>query len=147
MIELRFRGEAAPQGSKVLSRWGGMREASKKVEPWRGVVQYQSEQQYKGPVITEAVSIEITFLIARAKGHWSTRKGKEDQLLPSAPAHHTSAPDVDKLTRGLLDPLTVRCGGCVLKDDSQVVEIVARKRYAERCESAGAHVRITAVPE
>ena len=142
MIELRFRGEAAPQGSKVLSRWGGMREASKKVEPWRGVVQYQSEQQYKGPVITDAVSVEITFLIARGKGHWSKRKGKEDQLLPSAPTHHTSAPDVDKLTRGLLDPLTVRCGGCVLKDDSQVVEIVARKRYAERCESAGAMVRI-----
>ena len=146
MIELRFRGEAAPQGSKVLSRWGGMREASKKVEPWRGVVQYQSEQQYKGPVITEAVSVEITFLIARGKGHWSKRKGKEDQLLPSAPTHHTSAPDVDKLTRGLLDPLTVRCGGCVLKDDSQVVEIVARKRYAERCESAGAMVRIIRIP-
>ena len=142
-IELRFRGEAAPQGSKIQSRWGGMREASKKVEPWRGVVQYQSEQQYKGPVITEAVSVEITFLIARGKSHWSTRKGNEDQLLPSAPTHHTSAPDVDKLTRGLLDPLTVRCGGCVLKDDSQVVEIVARKRYAKRRESAGAHVLIT----
>ena len=142
MIELRFRGEAAPQGSKVLSRWGGMREASKKVEPWRGVVQYQSEQQYKGPVITDAVSVEITFLIARGKGHWSKRKGKEDQLLPSAPTHHTSAPDVDKLTRGLLDPLTVRCGGCVLKDDSQVVEIVARKRYTKFGESAGAMVRI-----
>ena len=146
-IELRFLGDAAPQGSKVLTRWGGLREASKKVEPWRGVVQYQSGQQYKGPVITGPVSIEMTFLISRGKGHWSKAKGKEDQLLPSAPAHHTSAPDVDKLTRGLLDPLTVRCGGCVLKDDSQVVEIVARKRYAERCESAGALVRINLISD
>ena len=146
-IELRFSGEAAPQGSKTVTRWGGLREVSKKIEPWRGVVQYQSEQQYKGPVITEAVSVEITFLIARGKGHWSKAKGKEDQLLPSAPAHHTSAPDVDKLTRGLLDPLTTRCGGCVLKDDSQVVEIVARKRYAERCESAGALVRINLISD
>ncbi len=147
MIELRFLGEPAPQGSKVLTRFGAMREASKKVEPWRAVIQYQSEQQYKGPVITEAVSVEITFLIARSKGHWSTRKGKENQLLPSAPAHHTSAPDVDKLTRGLLDPLTVRCGGCVLQDDSLVVEIVARKRYANFGESAGALVKIIQTPD
>jgi Holliday junction resolvase RusA-like endonuclease len=142
VIELRFLGEPAPQGSKVLTRFGAMREASKKIEPWRAVVQYQSEQQYKGPVIEGPVSIDVTFVFTRAKSHWSTAKGKTDQLLPSAPLHYTKTPDLDKAIRGLLDPLTTRCGGCVLKDDSSVVEIVARKRYAKRCESAGALVRI-----
>lgn len=142
MIELRFLGDPAPQGSKVLTRFGGMREASKKVEPWRAVVQYQSEQQYKGPVITEAVSVEMTFVFPRSKSHWSNAKSKQGQLLPSAPLHHTKTPDLDKAIRGLLDPLTLRCGGCVLYDDSIAVEIVARKRYANFGESAGAMVRI-----
>ena len=145
-IELRFLGEPAPQGSKTVSRWGGMRETSQKLAPWRAIVQYQSEKQYDGPVITGAVSVEITFLIHRGKSHYSTAVGKRDRLLPSSPIHHTSAPDVDKLTRGMLDPLTVRCGGCVLKDDSQVVEIVARKRYTKFGESAGAMVRIIRIP-
>ena len=144
-IELRFLGEPAPQGSKTVTRWGGLREVSKKVEPWRAVVQYQSEQQYKGPVITGPVGLNITFLLPRPKGHWSTAKGKEDRLLPSAPVHHTGTPDADKLLRGLLDPLTVRCGGNVLKDDSQVVELQVRKTYAERYESTGAIVSITEI--
>lgn len=147
MIELRFLGEPAPQGSKVLTRFGAMREASKKVEPWRAVVQYQSEQQYKGPVIEGPVSIDVTFIFTRAKSHWSTAKGKTDQLLPSAPFHYTKTPDLDKATRGLLDPLTTRCGGCVLRDDSLVVEIVARKRYANFGESAGALVKIIQTPD
>ena len=144
-IELRFFGEPAPQGSKIVSRWGSMREASKKVEPWRGVIQYQSEQQYNGPVLTGPVSLEITFVFLRAKGHFSTAKGKTDQLLPSAPVHHTKAPDLDKLARGLIDPLTARCGGNVLRDDSQISELHACKRYAEANETCGALVRITPI--
>ena len=144
-IELRFMGDPAPQGSKVVSRWGSMREASKKIEPWRAVVQYQSEQQYKGPVLCGPVSLEITFVFQRAKNHWSTAKGKEDQLLPSAPLYHTKTPDLDKLIRGLLDPLTIRCGGCVLKDDSQVVMLQCSKRYASADEPTGALVRITII--
>ena len=144
-IELRFMGDPAPQGSKQVSRWGGLREVSKKIEPWRAVIQYQSEQQYKGPVLCGPVSLEITFVFQRAKNHWSTAKGKEDQLLPSAPLHHTKTPDLDKLIRGLLDPLTTRCGGCVLKDDSQVVRLICIKRYASANETIGALVRITSL--
>jgi Holliday junction resolvase RusA-like endonuclease len=142
-IDLRFMGDPAPQGSKQITRWGGLREVSKKVEPWRAVVQYQSEQQYKGPVIDGPVSIDVVFVFVRAKTHWSTAKGRTDQLLPSAPLHHTKAPDLDKLVRGILDPLTTRCGGCVLKDDSQVVVLECSKRYAEANETTGALVRIT----
>ena len=144
-IELRFFGEPAPQGSKIVSRFGSMREASKKLEPWRAVVQYQSEQQYNGPVLTGPVSLEITFVFQRAKGHYSTAKGKTDQLLPSAPLHHTKAPDLDKCCRAINDALTTRCGGNVLRDDSQISRLYACKRYAEANETPGALVRITPI--
>ena len=142
MIELRFYGDPAPQGSKSLTRYGGMREVSKKVQPWRASVQYATDQQYKGPVLTGPVSIEIEFILHRAKSHWSRAIGKEHELLPSAPTHCTVGGDVDKLCRGLLDPLSTRCGGNILEDDRQVVELKARKRYADRREAAGAVVVI-----
>ena len=144
-IELHFLGDPAPQGSKVQTKWGGMKEVSKKIEPWRASVQYACEKQWFYPVITEAVEMKVTFILPRAKGHWSTAKSKPGQLLPSAPVHHTIRPDSDKLLRGLLDPLTVRCGGNVLSDDSLVVRLSLEKRYAEIDEPSGALVRLRIV--
>ena len=141
-VVLTFLGEPAPQGSKQMTRWGGMREVSKKIEPWRASVQYACLEQYKGPIITDPVSLVLTFRLPRPKNHWSSAKGKEDQLLPSAPMHHTTTPDIDKLIRGLLDPLTVRCGGNVLKDDSLVVQLKVHKQYANRFEPTGATATI-----
>ena len=119
-----------------------MKEVSKKLEPWRASVQYACAKQYKGDPITGPVALDITFVMPRSKSHFSTAKGKEDRLLPSAPLHHTKTPDLDKVLRGLLDPLTVRCGGNVLKDDSQVVQLTCKKRYAEANEPSGALVSI-----
>ena len=142
VIRLHFLGEPAPQGSKVQTKYGGMREVSTKIQPWRASVQYACDEQYKGEVLTCPVRMEVTFVLYRAKNHWSTAKGKEDQLLPSAPEHCTVGGDIDKLARGLLDPLTTRCGGNVLEDDRQVVELSLKKRYAEKAESVGALVTI-----
>ena len=145
MIELRFYGEAAPQGSKVVTKWGGLKEVSKKIQPWRASVQYACDQLYQGPVLTGPVSVEVEFILPRAKSHWSTAKGKEHELKPSAPTQCTVGGDLDKLCRGLLDPLTVRCGGSILDDDRQVVVLQARKRYADRREASGALVKIEAL--
>jgi len=106
-----------------------MRESSRKIQPWRASVQYACKVQYKGPVITGPVAIAVVFILPRPKGHWSKSVKKWGQLVPSAPSHHVSAPDVDKLLRGILDPMTVRCGGCVLADDSQVIRLSGHKRY------------------
>lgn len=146
VIELHFLGEPAPQGSKQVTRWGGMREVSKKIGPWRASVQYACEKQYKGDPIKGPVALDVTFLLPRSKSHFSKAKGKEDQLVPSAPVHHTNMPDVDKLLRGVLDPMTVRCGGNVLIDDSQIVEVRCRKQYAEGDQCSGALVRVQVMP-
>ncbi len=139
-INLRILGEVSAQGSKTLTRWGSMREASKKLMPWRYSIQYATEQQYKGPLLTGPVEIEVTFLFARPKNHWSQSLAKIDQLKPSAPRYHSKTPDVDKCCRALLDGLSAKCGGNVLKDDSQVVRLRAEKRYASACEPTGALV-------
>ena len=144
VIHLRFLGEPAPQGSKQISRWGSLREVSKKIQPWRASVQYACHEQYKGKPITEAVELEVTFVLPRAKNHYGTGRNLT-KLKDSAPTHHTKTPDVDKLTRGLLDPMTVKCGGNVLIDDSCVIALNGRKRYAEASESSGALVTITIV--
>ena len=145
-IEIRVFGEPAPQGSKTVSRWGGLRESSAKVAPWRHSVAYACEQQYNGPLIGDAVAVDITFVIVRAAGHWGTGKNSE-RLKPSAPAHCTTsrAGDIDKLCRSTLDGIAQRSGGCLIKDDSQVVELTCRKRYAERDEPAGAVLRIRSI--
>ncbi len=142
-IEIRLRGIPAPQGSKQITRYG-MREASSKVGPWRDTASAQAAWQYSGPVLNDPVRVQIEFIMPRAKHHWSTAKGKEDQLKPSAPpGHHcTSGGDIDKLTRAVLDSLAVRSGGSVLKDDSLVVSLRVDKRFALRDEPSGAMIRI-----
>lgn len=50
-------------------------------------------------------------------------------------------PDIDKLTRSLLDGLT----GVVFRDDSQVVELHTRKRYVSPDEQPGVTVTVRAL--
>ena len=70
----------------------------------------------------EPVRIAVTFRMPRPKGHYGA-KG----LLPSAPRHPTTIPDLDKLVRAVLDALT----GIVYRDDAQVVALETYKRYAD----------------
>jgi crossover junction endodeoxyribonuclease RusA len=51
---------------------------------------------------------------------------------------HTSRPDVDKLSRCILDALT----GVVWKDDSQVISLRASKRYAQPDEAPRVDIRV-----
>ncbi|HXF73588.1 MAG TPA: RusA family crossover junction endodeoxyribonuclease, partial [Actinomycetota bacterium] len=57
--------------------------------------------------------VEATFYLRRPKR--------------GAPIYPVRRPDLDKLTRGLLDALTA---ASVFGDDAQVVDLIVRKRYA-----------------
>ncbi|KKL13006.1 hypothetical protein LCGC14_2530040, partial [marine sediment metagenome] len=75
--------------------------------------------QWNTPLIEEgAVSVELLFLLPRPK----TVKRKY-------PTSRFSG-DGDKLVRAIFDSMT----GIVYKDDSQVVDHIAKKRYADDCE-------------
>jgi Holliday junction resolvase RusA-like endonuclease len=73
-----------------------------------------------------AVRIELTFVLPRGKGHFGT--GRNAGLLKdSAPAFPAVRPDVDKLTRNVLDAMK----GVVYGDDGQVTELLVRKVFGE----------------
>lgn len=73
----------------------------------------------EGPVF-----IELDFYFPRPKCHYGTGKNSIN-LKSTSPQLHVTRPDVDKLQRAVLDGLT----GIVYRDDSQVVEIRARKNW------------------
>lgn len=84
-----------------------------------------------GPVV-----VDLVFYLPRPKGHYGSGRNA-GVLKDSAPAVPTTKPDGDKLTRAALDALTT---AAVYRDDSQVVDVRARKRFADGREPG---VRVT----
>lgn len=76
---------------------------------------------------TRGYAVGITFVVSRPKSHYRT--GKNAGLVAeSAPAWPTASPDLDKLTRAVLDGLT---DAGVWVDDSQVVRLLTEKAYED----------------
>ena len=128
MITLEVFGDPAPQGSKKVVR-GRLIEASKKLKPWRAAIEkacqpYAQENIYLGPV-----RLEVDFFLPRPPSIKMTKRP-----LPIVP------PDLDKLLRAVGDGIGQ--SGFIWGDDSQVVEIFARKFYADDREP-GAVINIT----
>lgn len=86
---------------------------------------------------TQPVGVVCFFYFERPKFHRGVRG-----LRPSAPRWHVVKPDVDKLARAVLDALT----GIAYYDDSQVVDIICQKYFAD-ANPEGAGVRINIVPK
>jgi len=116
-------GIPVPQGSKTATVINGravMFEANKKHRGWREHVSSvipQLEQPSMNPV-----RVELLFYFNRPK----TVKRE----------HMSVKPDIDKLSRSVLDCLS----GRVIKDDSQVIILNARKEYTDK--SPGVLVRV-----
>lgn len=125
--------EAAPQGSKIRTRYG-MREASERLGPWRDAVRVEALAAC-GELIEEACSVAVEFRFLRPKGDF----GAKGNLRPSARTHYTTKKnDIDKCCRSLLDGLT----GAAFADDCLVVVLSACQRYCLPGERPGATVTI-----
>lgn len=111
-------GTPAPQGSKrafVARGRAIITEQVKRSGPWRDRVAAAGVQAMGGASpFNVPVAVVILFRVPRPK--------KVKRPFPSV------APDIDKLTRALLDGLTA---GGVLTDDALVVDLHVTKRYAE----------------
>ena len=139
------RGKPAPQGSKVSFRNGYMKETSPFLMPWRNqIVSACIEQKINnGEIIEQPVEIFIDFLFHRPQGHYGTGRNQAN-LKPSAPIYPMtrSTGDIDKLCRSTLDGLSIPSGGILLRDDSLVVEIKAKKSFAAKGGFQGAFIHI-----
>lgn len=119
MTSIRFTvaGLPVPQGSmKGFSRGGRVHLTSDnpKLKDWRTQVAYAAQFHAPKELLEGALSVCLHFTLPRPA---SVKRNKRP--LP------TSKPDVDKLTRGILDALT----NVVWRDDSQVTRVSASKRY------------------
>jgi Holliday junction resolvase RusA-like endonuclease len=108
-------GIPVPQGSKTAMVVNGravMFEANKKHKAWRDHVK-ATVGTLETPS-TQPVRVELQFWFEKPK----TVKRN----------HMSVKPDIDKLSRSVLDAIT----GGILKDESQVVILNARKEYGEK---------------
>jgi crossover junction endodeoxyribonuclease RusA len=126
MIGLSFRvfGVAQPKGSmRAISR--GMHapivtDSNRNVKSWAQLVAAGASQFLDSHparrMILGAVRVRMVFVLPRPK---ALDRAKH------LDAPHLKAPDIDKLSRAVLDALT----SVVYRDDGQVVEVGACKRY------------------
>lgn len=139
MISFFVAGVPVPKGSakaflhsktnKVVVRQDNV-EAQK---PWASMIGYAAQQHFESKLVGP-VSIHLTFIMPRLKSHYGTGKNATT-LKESAPAYHTTKPDLDKLIRCVKDALTNIAWG----DDSQVARVAAEKGYGD---SPGVFVNI-----
>lgn len=87
-----------------------------------------------------AFKVSMRFVMPRPKSHFG-KKG----LKPSAPRYVFGKPDIDNLTKLVLDVITK--DGRVWRDDSQVITLLAYKEYAEASDKPGAWISIASCDE
>jgi len=87
----------------------------------------QIKEQFTGEPYTDALKIKFVFHIKRPKAHFRTGK-YANQLKKTAPVYHTKRPDVDNFVKFYMDCMNK----IVYLDDSQVIEIHAKKEYDDK---------------
>lgn len=91
---------------------------------WKNRCKTFLRQQYKGKTIEKPVFIDITAIYQRPKS-LMRKKDPEKRILK------TTKPDIDNIVKACLDALQ---DAKILKDDSQVVGIIAHKWYGSKIE-------------
>ena len=131
MMSFTVIGRPAPQGSKRHIGGGRMIESSKAAGPWREAVRAETAAVmatggYRPP-IEGPVQVALTFVLPRPRGHYGTGRNAA-RIRDSAPKWPAGKPDIDKLTRAVLDGITA---GGAIRDDSQVVLLAACKEFGD----------------
>ena len=120
-------GHPRPKGSwtPVVTKSGiKFRPASNKTTIWCKSIEGQLQALWKPEPLLGPVDVKLEFKLPRLKTvkRWAPSSRYEG--------------DLDKLIRGVLDAMT----GIVFADDSQVVGLVATKRYADTEPGVWVHV-------
>jgi len=157
-ISFFVAGQPAPGGSKrvglVMRKEGGRRVpaldprtglprtfatdmSGARGKTWRADVRQAATQAMgEQPPLAGALALDVTFTVARPKSHFRAN----GILRPTAPLWPVTRPDATKLLRALEDALI----GLVFIDDSQVIDLGARKLYGVR---VGAWVEVNGLED
>ena len=128
-IELIVYGNPVAQGRPRFSRQGGFVKAYDPIQSksYKQLIRLELQPLLSDPNFTpidKACCLNLKVFRAMPKS-FSKKKREEASLRYIRP---TTKPDIDNYVKGVLDALN----GTVLKDDSVVCEIFARKFYSER---------------
>jgi Holliday junction resolvase RusA-like endonuclease len=94
---------------------------------WRDAIRATAERHRPGHPLPGPVWVRLVFRMRRPKYHFGTGRNAK-RLKPSAPATHTNRPDLDNLVKAVLDVLGQLS---YWRDDSQIVQVDARKEWGE----------------
>lgn len=152
MISIAVAGEPAPKGSmramlvqgkpRVIP--GGSPANQRALKAWE-----RSVREHVYAVLGDAplpmfkvdpLEVILVFKLARPSSHFG-----KNGLLPSAPRHPWTKPDIDKLARSTLDA----CTGLLWDDDSRIAVLTMVKQWAPMqslAESGHTGVTITVEP-
>jgi len=110
-------GIPAPQGSKKHVGRGVLVESSKKLDPWRKAIKQSLVTQKPKDMmpLDGPLFCAVEFWLPRPDSYPKTKV-----KLPVGP------PDVDKLARGALDPLTQNG---IIHDDARITDMIVSKRF------------------
>jgi crossover junction endodeoxyribonuclease RusA len=148
MIEFFVPGSPVPAGSKkafpIHGRDGKLHVGvadmgGPRGQEWRAAIRLAASYALDGapaPVpLAGALKLSLWFMLPRPRDHVGKRG-----LLPSAPAHPTTRPDLLKLGRAVEDA----CTGILWRDDAQIVDEDLHKLYADgEAAQIGVLVRVT----
>lgn len=114
-------GRPRTKGNVIRGRHGGYHDATKGLTPWMASLSEAAREAWShGEPFGGAVRVDVHLAIP-ARASDVLRGGLREGVEPVT----RSAGDLDKLARAVLDALT----GICYVDDSQVVDLRARKRY------------------
>ena len=132
MIHFTVYGSPKPKGSKdaYTTRSGRINvvESCREEKAWAELVSTEALLNKPAQLFDKSVGVDLWFWLPRPK-----RLGK---TLKSVMA--TTKPDIDKLTRSVLDALT----GFIYKDDALVSQLSQHKYYADPGEEPRLFVRV-----
>lgn len=137
LLRIFIPGHPVPKGSMApiinnRGRFCGMKEDNADSKPWRQImVSHLRRVGLADQALTDPVAVAVTFHVQQ-KATERTGAVWPSHDVPHPQAHDTG--DLDKYIRNVLDALqpakNSKDGAAVIKDDSQVVELVARKTWA-----------------
>ena len=129
-FELFVVGIPAPKGSMrafaVKTRFGiraVLTNDNARTKPWQAFVT-DSVRRITTSKMLGPVRVDAVFFLPRPKYHY-----KKDLIRDDAPTAHDKKPDIDKLSRCLLDAIT---DAGAWGDDSQVSGLFVSKEYGEK---------------
>lgn len=133
-LSFRVHGTPKPTGSKRAFVNPRTKKAvitenrPKAANVWYNAVAGQAAEAMTGIELSPGpVRVHLHFLMLRPKSHFGTGKNAST-LKEKSPIHHIQKPDVDKLTRTVLDAMT----GIVWRDDSQIYQVIAEKSWVDK---------------